>query len=453
MTYYSMAAKLHNNPTPYFTVQQDAQSFSVASQHQTANPASVAPKDWHSFRKRRLPPFFGVTDRMISPECSSSDRRDRMSSSSSKRGHKRRLPRRLLVSVLTVAIFNSPGNVLSAPHSTSQEMGFYPRPQQRLRPRDHQQQSSSQSLLHDDNDESFLKQHHLGFLSSDGPKRVATADNHRATAFVNAEISKVQKRKLQPDDNNSTHTESESTSVDPDLDDGHDQYEGENVFHMGNSSTFQYFFSATVGVILIFQAIMLGLLLWYRKDSNLQLAQPLVLAALSTSGSISILGCIFLIHNDRTETLAADDIYCRIRDLFLVTPLTFAGNILLARVWRIVLLLTPVLTAGKSVTHRESEDGLTCGDKCKGSLIFHSTNIADFYNWMEWVLKSMRRTSTALRKKVPLPQLFLLTIILTLPQVVLQILIATVPQLQKKLVTIEEATSGYVFGEQTPLYG
>ncbi|KAL3925993.1 MAG: hypothetical protein SGILL_000040 [Bacillariaceae sp.] len=226
------------------------------------------------------------------------------------------------------------------------------------------------------------------------------------------------------------------------------------MLHIENSDAFQIVFAATLGLIFLVRMILCGLLIKYRKDGSLQLAQPLVLTALVVAGAISIVGCIFLTHKERTEGSNVDEVFCRIRDIVILLPLTFAGNILLARVWRIVLLLTPVLTGG-GVSHHESDDGLSCGNRCKGSLIFHLTKIADFYYWAEWLFrnsrsskpKTMRRTSTALRKKVPLSQLFLLCAILTLPQLVLQILVLTVPVMQPHLATNEFTISGEYFGE------
>ena len=204
------------------------------------------------------------------------------------------------------------------------------------------------------------------------------------------------------------------------------------------------------------RSVMCYLIIKYRKkDGNLQLAQPLVLVVLVIAGSISIVSCIFLTHHDRNNN-HVDEIFCNIRDVFILLPLTFAGNILLARVWRVVLLLTPVLVAGsRQVSHHESENGLSCGDRCKGILIFHLTNIADFYYWVKWVFQNsksntttMRRTSTALRKNVPLSQLLVLTIILTLPQLVLQILILSVPAMQGHIVAKEFIIGGEMYGER-----
>jgi tetratricopeptide (TPR) repeat protein len=234
---------------------------------------------------------------------------------------------------------------------------------------------------------------------------------------------------------------------------GHDGTEQH--VHVENSDLFRILFAATLGLIFLFRVIMCGFLLRYRKDGSLQLAQPLVLAALIVAGSISIVSCIFLTHKDRNETHEVNEVFCRIRQIFILLPLTFAGNILLARVWRVVILLTPVLVAGTRISLQESDDGLSCGEKCKCSLVFHLTNVADFYYWVEWLFrnsktktpKKMQRTSTALRKKVPLTQLFVLTLILTFPQLVLQVLVLSVPAMQAHFVAKDLIIAGEMIGE------
>ena len=228
-----------------------------------------------------------------------------------------------------------------------------------------------------------------------------------------------------------------------------------NIIDIRNTNQFQIVFGILLGLIFIVRAVMCGLLVRYRKDSNLQLAQPLVLATLIASGSVAIISCVFFVHNDWTESNLRDDMFCMMRDPMILLPLTLAGNILLGRVWRIVLLLTPVFTAGRSVSHHESDEGLSWGQRSKGFLIYELTRLGDFYCWLEWVIintckgsqttaaRKLKRTSTALRKKIPLQQLFLLSFLLTLPQTILQILNLTVPAMKERL----ELQDTLVFGD------
>lgn len=221
---------------------------------------------------------------------------------------------------------------------------------------------------------------------------------------------------------------------------------GSEVTQIQNSKTFQIVLGTLLGAIFLVRTVLCGLLIRYRKSCNLQLAQPWVLAALIISGSLSILGCYFLLRKEPPqEDAVTGDAFCLIRVPIILLPLTCAGNILLGRVWRIVLLLTPVLNVDRGRMGHNFEDDTTFGVRSKDFFLQYLTKMADFYCWIQWAKSSLcnvqpttfRKTSTALRKQVPLQQLFFLTSLLTLPQLLFQILNLSVPAMQEKL-AVEE---------------
>jgi hypothetical protein len=146
-----------------------------------------------------------------------------------------------------------------------------------------------------------------------------------------------------------------------------------------NSEIFQLLFGILLICIVVFRLVMFGLLIHYRKHGNLQLAQPAVLAVLVLAGSLSIASCYFLLHINTTRRRG---LFCLLRDPMILTPLTLAGSILLGLVWRIILLLTPILQlGGLSARDDNDEDGIGLGTSLKYYLLQFLTTLADSYYW------------------------------------------------------------------------
>jgi tetratricopeptide (TPR) repeat protein len=268
-----------------------------------------------------------------------------------------------------------------------------------------------------------------------------------------------QRRKLSTETTTTTTTTTSHSQEQNDQDDDEDEDEdGVYSYHVENSWSFQIVFGVLLGLIFVVRCLVCCLLMRYRKHANLQLAQPIVLTVLVFSGSISIMSCFFMIQNDSDSIhrYSLDSLFCLLRDAFILTPLTFAGNILLSRLWRISLLLSPIWDVGKdgaggTALHDDSDDvQQTYGERAKRYILFQLTRLADVYDWIIAARGScskgrnhhVRRMGNKWKKTVPLQQLFLLTFLLTLPQLILQILNLTVPGLQQNLVPIIKEYGG-----------
>eukprot|EP00529_Nitzschia_sp_RCC80_P008654 CAMPEP_0113477568 /NCGR_PEP_ID=MMETSP0014_2-20120614/20275_1 /TAXON_ID=2857 /ORGANISM="Nitzschia sp." /LENGTH=1168 /DNA_ID=CAMNT_0000370667 /DNA_START=246 /DNA_END=3755 /DNA_ORIENTATION=- /assembly_acc=CAM_ASM_000159 len=233
--------------------------------------------------------------------------------------------------------------------------------------------------------------------------------------------------------------------------DGHSYFDTTmDVVHVGNSRQFQIVFGTFLGLIFVVRSCVCWLLIKYRKHGNLRLTQPTVLTVLVMCGSISIMSCFFLIHNHTTQRFQIDNILCLLRDPFILAPLTIAGNILLSRVWRISLLLSPIWDVGTNggagrggMTSLHDADGQSqpFGERAKRFILYYLTRIADVYGWVVVLCSKGRNARRSnhnkkWKKTVPLEQLFLLTFLLTLPQLVLQIVNLAVPAFQEELVPL-----------------
>ncbi|CAB9503434.1 adenylate cyclase 10 (soluble) [Seminavis robusta] len=274
-----------------------------------------------------------------------------------------------------------------------------------------------------------------------------------------------------------------------------------------HSKAFPGIFVFLLSLIVFFRMIMCALLIRHRKHGNLQLAQPAVLAVLLLAGSVSIGGCaLLLVHTcdydteeDDYTTMAlnnqAADIFCLLRDPIILTPLTLAGCILLGRVWRIVLLLTPILQV-----HDDDEDygQAMCGCLCGGRLgqrlkrhimtgltyladihgilghycrhhfrdamrtlmgailclrgrrdMDHSHHHHHHHNNTSHNCRQRRKMAASIRRKVPVQQLLWLIFVLMIPQLLLQLCNLVVPPMQEHLQVDQQQQTTYVSTTQT----
>ena len=222
--------------------------------------------------------------------------------------------------------------------------------------------------------------------------------------------------------------------------------DSQTVILLANSPIFEYCFGSLLIAIVLIRFVMFGFLLRYRKRTNLQLAQPIVLAVLVLAGSISIASCYLLIPSHNW--------HCRFRQPLLLTPLTLAGNILTGRVWRILILMTPVLQVGRNPRGRRNRGRSSirdddASDSFQQMLLMALTILSDPHNtFIRSVLSVLRRSNNSskqqqankkaktpimIRQKVSLGQLFRLVTILTIPQLALQLCHIFVPSFQETL--------------------
>ena len=188
------------------------------------------------------------------------------------------------------------------------------------------------------------------------------------------------------------------------------------------SRAFQIAFTALLGVIVLFHLLLFASIVYHRKETTLQLGQSSVLAVFVLAGAFSIGSCYLLIP--------LNDTFCLLREPFILTPLTLMGNILVGRIWRIGLVMSPVLKVGM-----HSEDK---ADHLKARIMDALTVISDYEVILQDVAKcrwktleaSRKRKRSCIRQKIPMHQLLWLIFLLLIPQLAMQICNLTVPSLQ-----------------------
>lgn len=198
-------------------------------------------------------------------------------------------------------------------------------------------------------------------------------------------------------------------------------------------------FSASLGGVLIvmvlFRIFVLFLLCRHRKESALQLAQSSVLSVFVVVGTIALGSCYLV--------LPLHDVTCLLRDPLIFTPLTVScnyrngfvlllltpppplfcqicGNILLGRIWRIIVLMTPVL---KERRQRGVLSAL--------SHIAYSNECTKF-------------NQASLRRKVTLGRLLYMVCLLSVPQVLFQVCHVLVPSMRGSLTITESSDPWHV---------
>ena len=197
------------------------------------------------------------------------------------------------------------------------------------------------------------------------------------------------------------------------------------------SDNFLIFFGCVLGTILLLQLALAAVVFKYRESSNLKLHQPHVLLAYVIIAAFATGSCILLVP--------FNDISCMLQDFFLMLPITFMGNILVARSWRVNILMTPALGIGR--------DDETSGAKRRRAIKQRVLNCLTAIVTMKLSLKRRvgsegrgggRRSSistkrNSLRQEVTLRQLVFLTVALSMPQLVVQMCKLCIPSLRSEL--------------------
>ena len=190
---------------------------------------------------------------------------------------------------------------------------------------------------------------------------------------------------------------------------------------VSNSRGFQIAFGVLLGLIVLFRLILFVSIIHFRKETILQLGQSSVLAVFVLVGAFCIGSCFLL--------MPINDTFCLLREPFILTPLTLMGNILLARYWRITVVMSPVLTVGK-----DQDDS----DFVKTRVVDTLTFLSDYEAILEDVVKcrwksgeaKRKQKRSSIRQKIPLQQLIWLIVLLEIPQLVMQTCNLAVPSLQ-----------------------
>ena len=200
------------------------------------------------------------------------------------------------------------------------------------------------------------------------------------------------------------------------------------------SESFQVSLGVVLLVVVIFRLAIVAVMLKHRKKSALQLAQSSVLAVHVLVGAFAIGSCYLL--------LPLNDTHCLLRDPFIFTPLTVCGNILLGRIWRIILLMSPVLEERCGKKQRYKQKIL------KALSVLADCDPLRYYCWSKkkrgssWRGGGRKRITDSsrslnrctLRRKVTISRLLWLVFLLSLPQFLFQVCHLLIPQLKGSLV-------------------
>lgn len=196
----------------------------------------------------------------------------------------------------------------------------------------------------------------------------------------------------------------------------------EDLLVLPNSRSFQIAFAVLLGIIVLFRLLLFLSIIFHRKETILQLGQSSVLAVFVLAGAFCVGSCYLL--------MPLNDMFCLLREPFVLTPLTLMGNILLGRLWRINMVMSPVLTVGKQSEHQS--------DYLKTRLMDFLTILSDYEMMLEDMIKcrwksagsARKRKRSSIRQKIPIQQLVWLIVLLQTPQLVMQICNLAVPHLQ-----------------------
>ena len=217
----------------------------------------------------------------------------------------------------------------------------------------------------------------------------------------------------------------------------------DNGIILDNSLAFRIWFGILLLVLILAQLkILVGILL-HRQKPSMRLSQPTALAIFLSSGIITTASCYLL--------LPSSDVSCALRDPLLLVSLQLSGSTLMARAWRIEVLLCPALNSGADikpgiVTNAKMR---AFAGKAKNFLITVCDRLVAWQRLcdirqMKYLCRcgrqvaatnthSIHRTSSkGLRRTVSIPSLLFLVFILCLPQITLQILNLSIDTMRGK---------------------
>ena len=195
----------------------------------------------------------------------------------------------------------------------------------------------------------------------------------------------------------------------------------EDIRVLSISRAFRIWFNVLLGVVILFQLFLFFSIIRYRKNTTMQLGQSSVLAVFVLVGAFCVGSCnLFMPINDT---------HCLLREPFIFTSLTLMGNILTGRIWRINLVMCPVLQLGKSANGN--------ADHLKTKVMNALTLLSDYYILSDTAkcqgrrgVMKRRRMRSSIRQKIPIQQLLWLVFLMLIPQLVLQICNLTIPRMQ-----------------------
>ena len=198
--------------------------------------------------------------------------------------------------------------------------------------------------------------------------------------------------------------------------------------------------------------ILVGILL-HRQKPSMRLSQPIALAIFLSSGIVTTASCYLL--------LPSSDVSCALRDPFILVSLQLSGSTLMARAWRIEVLLCPALNSGADIkpgivsnTNMRSFAG-----KAKNFLItvcdrlFAWRRLCDIHRVKHLCRcnkydaatnpNAIHRTSSkGLRRTVSISSMLFLIFMLCLPQLTLQILNVSIEAMRGTRAVVFDSSTG-----------
>ena len=215
--------------------------------------------------------------------------------------------------------------------------------------------------------------------------------------------------------------------------DQHRHLDDDNGIVLDNSLAFRIWFGILLLVLILAQLkILVGILL-HRQKPSMRLSQPTALAIFLSSGIVTTASCYLL--------LPSSDVSCALRDPLLLVSLQLSGSTLMARAWRIEVLLCPALNSGADIKPGVVSNARmrSFAGKAKNFLIAVCDRLVAWRRLCN--IRSIkhlcrcgkqvaatnphavhRTSSKGLRRTISIPSLLFLVFMLCLPQLTLQIL-------------------------------
>lgn len=174
------------------------------------------------------------------------------------------------------------------------------------------------------------------------------------------------------------------------------------------------------GLFGSFALFCLGYIIYYRKHSVMKLAQTPFLAALA--------GCCLVGIASAFTFLPTRDLFCNMRGPLSLIPITTAGAIMVARIWRVYVTLSVALNLGRSKKSLNGKPGLELGERlvtCLSTLAHLPFALQMLNPCRKKAALSRRRSMPSLRQSVTTKETVALVAILSFPQAFLQIFVAS----------------------------
>jgi len=182
---------------------------------------------------------------------------------------------------------------------------------------------------------------------------------------------------------------------------------------------------AILGCIQLYNAV---ILYQHRKNLLLELYQPVWLALFAICGAIATFASFMF-------TLPEYDISCALRQPIIFTCLTFMGNILVTRTWRIGC----IMGVSQSFIREDNNNGRA--GKIETSRLAIMKVLSRISSWGGFIRSCGKKKSTSnigIRRKITFADSVWVVAVLMIPQLILQIINLSIPNVRLESVEVSE---------------